>query len=71
MADENYVVETVLEEDAEEEEDEFIEEEVVAGKEIDAYMDYDDVMEFVDDEFHSDKAFNHLEEMNTKGKTIC
>ena len=57
----------MLEEDVEEDDDEFVEEEVAAGEEIDAYMDYDDVMEFVDDEFHSDEVLNHLEEINAEG----
>ena len=67
MVDENYVVEMVLEDDKEEDNVEFVDEEIVAGKEINDNMDYDDIMKFVDDEFHSDKVLNQLEEMNAKG----
>ncbi len=30
-------------------------------------MDFDDIMKFVDEEFHSDKVLNQLEKMNVEG----
>ncbi len=68
MGDENYVVETVLEDDNEKEEYvEFIGEDKAAGDMINKNKECHDVMKYVDDDIHSDELLNDLEEMNAEG----